>query len=121
MYHMFRWIKIGISENPILKSIINYKSNYFKFIIFFGILFTILQISDLTITHQALKNPEIKELNPLYSQEWFVPFKLTMVLIIMMFMYRIPDQNRRLAIGTMVGMLYIYVFININNLYFLMK
>ena len=118
---MFSWIKTGISENPIMKSIIKYKSNYFKFIIVFGILFTILQISDLTITQHALKNPENRELNPLYGQEWFVPFKLTMVLLIMTVMYRIPDQNRKLAKGAMVGMIYMYIFININNLYFLLK
>jgi uncharacterized BrkB/YihY/UPF0761 family membrane protein len=118
---MFTWIKARISNNPLIKLIIKHKSNYLKFIIVFGILFTILQISDLTITQHALKNPENRELNPLYGQEWFVPFKLTMVLLIMTVMYRIPDQNRKLAKGAMVGMIYMYIFININNLYFLLK
>lgn len=95
------------------------KSQYLKFIIVFGILFTILQISDLSITNQALKNPENRELNPLYSQEWFVPFKLTAVFLIMSVMYRIPNENRRLAKGAMIGIIYMYIFININNLYVL--
>ena len=87
----------------------------------FGILFTILQVSDLTTTHHALKNPENKELNPLYNQTWFVPFKLTMVFLIMAVMYRIPAPNRRFAKTAMIGMIYMYVFINMNNLYFVMK
>ena len=87
----------------------------------FGILFTILQISDLTITHQALKNSEIKELNPLYGQIWFVPFKLTMVFLIMAVMYRIPAQNQGFAKKAMIGMIFMYVFINMNNLYLAMR
>lgn len=58
----------------IFKSLIGGNSGYIRFIILFGILFTILQISDLTITYFALQNPQNKELNPLYNQEWFVPF-----------------------------------------------
>ena len=87
----------------------------------FGILFTILQIADLTVTQHALKNPENRELNPLYGQVWFVPFKLTMVFLIMAVMYRIPAQNRRFAKTAMIGMIFMYVFINMNNLYLVMK
>ncbi|KPQ41911.1 MAG: hypothetical protein MPEBLZ_03526 [Candidatus Methanoperedens nitroreducens] len=101
------------------KSLIGGNSGYIRFIILFGILFTILQISDLTITYFALQNPQNKELNPLYNQEWFVPFKLTIVFLIMSVMHRIPVQNRRMAKGAMLGMIYMYLFINFNNLYFL--
>src|SRR3990172_1690476 len=73
-----------------LKTFIGGNAGYIRFIILFGILFTILQISDLAITHFALQNPQNKELNPLYNEEWFVPFKLTMVLLIMSVMHRIP-------------------------------
>jgi len=111
--------KIGIKS--ILQSMVSWKSEYYKFIIMFGILFTILQISDLTTTHQALKNSDIKELNPLYGKIWFVPFKLTMVFFIMIGMYHIPEQNRRLAKKAMIGMIFMYVFINLNNLYFVIK
>ena len=104
-----------------LKSLIGGNSGYVRFIILFGILFTILQISDLAITHFALQNPQNKELNPLYSQEWFIPFKLTMVLLIMSVMHRIPAPSRRMAKGAMIGMIYMYLFINFNNLYFLLS
>ncbi len=110
-----------VCDMPTLNLLNNTKPEYLKFVIMFGILFTILQISDLTITHHALKNPENSELNPLYSQEWFVPFKLTVVLMIMTVMYRIPDANRKLAKAAMIGMVYMYIFININNLYYLLR
>ncbi len=93
---------------------------YSKFIIIFGVIFSILQISDLLLTQNALKNPEIKELNPLYGQDWFVPVKLTMVLLIMYILYHIPENSHWLAKNAMVGMIFIYVFINMNNLYFLL-
>lgn len=105
----------------ILQSLGSWTSEYYKFIIIFGVLFTILQISDLTTTHQALKNSENKELNPLYDQIWFVPFKLTMVFLIMAVMYHIPAPNQRFAKKAMLGMIFMYVFINMNNLYFAMK
>jgi len=104
-----------------LKSFIGGKSGYIRFIILFGILFTILQITDLVITHFALQNPQNKEMNPLYNEVWFIPFKLTMVLIIMSVMQRIPAPNRKLAKGAMIGMIYMYLFINFNNLYFLLS
>ena len=113
--------KLTISINSMLQSLGSWTSEYYKFIIMFGILFSILQISDLTTTHEALKNSEIKELNPLYGQIWFVPFKLTMVFLIMAVMYCIPAPNRRLAKKAMLGMIFMYIFININNLYFVMK
>jgi uncharacterized BrkB/YihY/UPF0761 family membrane protein len=110
-----------LGARSILQSMVSWKSEYYRFIIVFGILFTILQISDLTVTQHALKNPENRELNPLYNQIWFVPFKLTMVFLIMAVMYRIPSPNRRLAKKTMIGMIFMYVFINMNNLYLIMK
>jgi len=103
------------------KSLISGNSGYIRFIILFGILFTILQISDLTITYFALQNPQNQELNPLYDEEWFVPFKLTMVFLIMLVMHRIPASNRRIAKGVMLGLIYMYLFINFNNLYFLLN
>ncbi len=96
------------------------RSRYIKFIILFGIIFTLLQISDLVLTHYALKNPEIKELNPYYSQDWFIPVKLTMVFLIMYTMSRIPENSHRLAKNTMAGLIFMYLFINLNNLYFLL-
>ena len=96
------------------------RSRYLRFIIAFGILFTMLQISDLMLTDNALKNPENREVNPLYGQDWFVPVKLTMVLLIMYTMYRMPENSRRMAKNAMAGMIFIYLFININNLYFLL-
>jgi len=104
-----------------LKYLIGGNTGYIRFIILFGILFTILQISDLTTTYFALQNPQNKELNPYYNEEWFVPFKLTMVLLIMFVMHRIPASNRRLAKSAMVGMIYMYLFINFNNLYLLLS
>lgn len=97
------------------------RSRYVRFIIIFGTMFTILQISDLILTQYALKNPEIRELNPLYGQEWFIPLKLTMVLIIMYTMSNIPENSHRLAKNAMAGMIFMYVFINMNNLYFLLS
>ncbi len=97
------------------------RSRYIKFIIIFGAIFTILQISDLMLTQQALKNPGIRELNPLYGQDWFVPLKLTMVFLIMFTMSHIPEKSRKLAKNTMAGMIFMYVFINMNNLYFLLS
>ncbi len=96
-------------------------NRYIKFIIIFGAIFTILQISDIILTQHALKNPEIKELNPLYGQDWFVPLKLTMVLLIMYTMSHIPENSHRLAKNAMAGMIFMYVFINMNNLYFLLS
>ena len=94
---------------------------YINFIIIFGILFTILQISDLILTQFALKNPELQEINPFYGQEWFVPVKMTMVLLIMYTMSHIPENSRKFAENVMVGMIFLYVFINMNNLYFLIS
>ncbi|MDP3104678.1 MAG: DUF5658 family protein [Candidatus Methanoperedens sp.] len=96
------------------------RSRYVEFIVLFGAIFTILQISDLMLTHQGLKNPEVKELNPFYSQEWFIPVKLTMVLLIMYTMSHMPENSHRLAKNTMAMMIFMYVFINLNNLYFLL-
>ena len=93
---------------------------YLKYILVFGTIFTALQISDLMLTQHALRNPEIRELNPLYGNDWFVPLKLTMVLLIMYILYHIPENNHRLAKNAMAGMIFIYVFINMNNLYFLL-
>ncbi len=93
---------------------------YLKFIIIFGTIFTVLQISDLMLTQHALRNPEIRELNPLYGNDWFVPLKMTMVFLIMYIMYHIPENSHRLAKNAMAGMIFIYVFINMNNLYFLL-
>jgi len=97
------------------------RSKYIKFIIIFGAIFTLLQISDIILTQNALKNPEIRELNPLYGQDWFVPFKLSMVLLIMFTMSVIPEKNHALAKNSMAGMIFMYVFINMNNLYFLLS
>lgn len=110
---------IGIKS--ILQSVDRWTSEYYKYIIVFGILFLILQISDLTTTLQALKNSEIKELNPFYDQIWFVPFKLTAVFFIMIGMYYIPEHNRSIAKKEMLGMIYMYVIINLNNLYLAMQ
>jgi hypothetical protein len=122
-YRKYQDTKSEIKYNFLYRfdSLISGNSGYIRFIILFGILFTILQISDLTITYFALQNPQNKELNPLYNQEWFIPFKLTMVFLIMSIMHRIPASNRWLAKGTMIGMIYMYLFINFNNLYFLLN
>jgi hypothetical protein len=122
-YRKYQDTKSEIKYNFLYRfdSLISGNSGYIRFIILFGILFTILQISDLTITYFALQNPQNKELNPLYNQEWFIPFKLTMVFLIMSIMYRMPASSRLLAKGTMIGMIYMYLFINFNNLYFLLN
>jgi hypothetical protein len=96
------------------------RKRYIKFIILFGVIFTLLQISDLILTQHALKNSEIKELNPFYGKDWFVPVKLTMVFFIMYTMSRIPENSHRLAKNTMAGLIFMYMFINLNNLYFLL-
>jgi hypothetical protein len=97
------------------------KSKYLKYVLLFGIVFTILQIFDLTLTQHGLKNPQIRELNPLYTQDWFVPFKLTMVLLIMGTMYRQPDRNQGIAKKAMSGIIVMYLLINLNNLYFVLS
>lgn len=96
-------------------------SRYSNYIFLFGIVFTALQISDLTLTKHALKDPELIEINPLYGQDWFIPFKLTMVFLVMITMYRQPVHTRGFAIKAMSGMIIIYVLINLNNLYFILK
>jgi hypothetical protein len=97
------------------------QSNYLKYVLLFGIVFTALQVSDLTLTQHSLKNPNIRELNPLYDQGWFVPFKLTMVFLIMGTMYRQPDRNQGIAKKAMSGIIIMYLFINLNNLYFVLS
>ncbi len=116
------YLKSG-RDNSILnkvKFMIGGSSGYLQFIILFGILFSILQISDLAITYYALQNPHVKEINPFYDEEWFIPFKLTAVFLIMAVMYRIPSSSRRLAKKAMLGIIYMYMFINLNNLYHLL-
>jgi len=98
-----------------------HRLKYINSIIIFGDLFTVLQISDLILTQLALKNPEIREINPLYGQEWFVPVKMTMVLLIMYTMSHIPENSRKFGENAMAGMIFMYVFINMNNLYFLLS
>ncbi len=97
------------------------KSRYLKYILVFGMIFTILQISDLALTRHVLGNPGIGELNPLYSRDWFVPFKLTMVILLMGGMYFQPVHNRRIAKNAMMLVLIMYVLINLNNLYFFLS
>ncbi len=97
------------------------KSGYMKYILAFGIIFTILQVSDLVLTDFALKSPGIRELNPLYSMDLFIPFKLTMVFLIMYIMYRQPARNREFARSAMSGIIAIYLLINLNNLYFVLS
>ncbi len=89
-----------------------------KYILMFGVVFTILQISDMVLTQYALRNPGIRELNPFYTHDYFIPFKLTVVLLIMITMYRQPVQNQVLAKKTMLWIIFMYVLINLNNLYF---
>ena len=113
------WINsVGINEFD-SRHLVRFR--YIKFIIIFGAIFTILQISDLMLTQHALKNPEIREINPLYGQDWFVPLKLTMVLLIMYTMSLIPEKSHTLAKNAMAGMIFMYIFINMNNLYFLLS
>ncbi len=89
-----------------------------KYILMFGVVFTILQISDMVLTQYALRNTGIRELNPFYTHDYFIPFKLTVVLLIMITMYRQPVQNQVLAKKTMLWIIFMYVLINLNNLYF---
>ena len=93
---------------------------YVRYILAFGIVFTILQVSDLVLTGQALREPGIRELNPLYGMSWFIPFKLTMVFLVMYTMYKQPAWNRRFARSAMSGIIAIYLLINLNNLYFVL-
>ena len=118
---MFNFKREWINAVGIQEFNSSHRSRYIKFIIIFGAIFTILQITDLMLTQHALKNPEIRELNPLYGQDWFVPLKLTMVLLIMYTMSHIPEKSHTLAKNAMAGMIFMYVFINMNNLYFLLS
>jgi hypothetical protein len=94
------------------------KSEYLNFIMVFGILFTILQLLDLIITFYALKTKYVRELNPLFDHDLFIPFKFLMVFFIMFVMFKIPSHDQMLAKGTMIFLIYMYIFININNLYY---
>lgn len=96
------------------------KSQYLNFIMVFGILFTILQLLDLITTFYALKTKYVSELNPLFEHDLFIPFKFLMVFLIMFVMYKIPVHDQMFAKGTMIFLIYFYIFININNLYYLL-
>lgn len=129
--------KIGFNECCSLKSLLeagNYKivkltsklnfisekSQYLNFIMVFGILFTILQLLDLITTFFALENKYARELNPLFEHDLFIPFKFLMVFFIMFVMFKIPARDQMLAKGTMIFLISIYIFININNLYYVL-
>jgi len=94
-------------------------SEYLSFILVFGLLFTILQLLDLITTFYALKTKSVRELNPLFEHDLFIPFKFIMVFFIMFVMFKIPAKDQMLAKGTMIFLIYLYIVININNLYYL--
>ncbi len=93
-------------------------SEYLSFIMVFGLLFTILQLLDLITTFLALENKYVRELNPFFEYDFFIPFKFSMVFFIMFVMFNIPVRDQMLAKGTMMFLIYLYIFININNIYY---
>jgi hypothetical protein len=96
------------------------RGRYFRYILIFGIIFMALQISDLSLTHHGLNN-NLREVNPLYYHDLFIPFKISMVLFIMAAMYQMPARSRGMAKNAMALMIFIYVFINLNNLYYILR
>lgn len=91
-----------------------------KKIIIFSIVFLLLQVIDLVLTSIALKYPSISEANPFYTEEWFIPVKLGMILIIAPTIYYIGLQSKfwsNAGIYTILGM---YVLICANNAYFVL-
>ena len=109
-----------ITEKTSKINVISGRSQYLNFIIVFGILFTILQFLDLVTTFLALEKKYVRELNPLFEHDLFIPLKFLMVFFIMFMMYKIPAPNQMLAKSTMIFLIYLYIFININNLYYVL-
>ena len=85
----------------------------------FSVAFFVLQVMDLVLTKEALKDPRIRELNPLYSLAWFIPLKLSMVIIIAPMTYMYGRHYPGLAYSAMALMLIMYILIVANNAYWL--
>ena len=88
-------------------------------IVLFSVAFFVLQVMDLALTKEALNDPRIRELNPLYSLAWFVPLKISIVLIIAPMTYIYGRHYPGLAYSAMAAMLIMYILIVVNNAYWL--
>ncbi len=87
------------------------------FIIFF-IIFELMQIMDLLLTYYALMIPGNHELNPLYSQSWFILIKLTVPAVVTVTLYYV-QYFRAQAVLIMCLNVSIYLIILINNIFWL--
>ncbi len=88
-----------------------------KKIMLFAIAFFILQILDLWLTSISLKSPEIAERNPLYPKPWFIPLKLSIIILIAPTMDYINSKSTFWANVGICIILGLYVFICANNAY----
>ena len=89
-------------------------------IIIFSIAFLLLQVIDLWLTSIALNIPGVSEANPFYTEGWFVPVKLGMILLIAPIIYYISLQSKfwsNASIYTLIGM---YVLICANNAFWVL-
>lgn len=83
--------------------------------ILFGILFEIEQFIDMYLTKIALTNTVNKELNFLYSHDWFPYLKYLMVIpITLAFIYYIKKCPKESNIGMSI-ILFMYLLILLNN------
>jgi Domain of unknown function (DUF5658) len=100
-----------------------------KYYIYFFIAFEIMQIMDLILTQRGLLLSGNRELNPLYSNPLFMPFKLIMPLVITIILYSYNNEQNKvinlklylheqhtIKIGMFI-MILMYSGILINNLY----
>jgi len=83
----------------------------------FSVAFFALQVMDLALTKEALKDSRLSELNPLYAMAWFIPLKLSMIILIAPLTYTYGRQHPRLAYSAMGVMIAMYIIIVSNNAY----
>ena len=96
------------------------QENMKKKIIIFSIVFLLLQVIDLWLTSISLKIPGISEANPFYTEGWFVPVKLGMILLIAPTIYYISLQSKFWSNASIYTLLVMYVFICANNAFWVL-
>jgi hypothetical protein len=91
-----------------------------KYYLYFFIVFESMQIIDLILTHFALMNPLIQELNPFYNEVWFISLKLLIPILITLCMYYINYFKIHEKMIMRLNLI-IYSGIIINNIIMLSK
>jgi len=101
----------------ILQSLVSWKSEYYKFIIMFGILFTILQIADLTVTDHASRIPKTGN-SILFMTRYGCSIQVDDGISYYGRYVSYSGTKPKICKTSNDRMIYMYVFINMNNLYF---